>query len=203
MSLRTTQALKPLPQMAAGASKPLPPNVQSFEPQLLLRAQAVKLVILDVDGVLTDGQLVYSSLGEEHKVFNSLDGQGLVYLREAGLALAIISGRDSAMVKRRAADLGVAHVHLGVHGKLAVAEKLLEKLQLTWPQVAVMGDDWPDVPLLVRAGLAAAPANAHVEVKAVAQLVTAERGGNGAVRALCDVLLAALGHYRKRWERLE
>jgi 3-deoxy-D-manno-octulosonate 8-phosphate phosphatase (KDO 8-P phosphatase) len=180
----------------------MPQLTQRFDPQLLLRAQDIKLLLLDVDGVLTDGQLVYSNLGEEHKVFNSLDGQGLVYVRESGIALALISGRESGMVKRRAADLGMAHVYMGVKDKLPVAEKLLEKLKLGWHQTAAMGDDWPDVPLLSRAALAAAPCNAHIEVQQIAQLVTAERGGQGAVRTLCDLLLTANGHYRKRWESL-
>jgi 3-deoxy-D-manno-octulosonate 8-phosphate phosphatase (KDO 8-P phosphatase) len=177
-------------------------RLQNFDPRLLLLAQDVKLLIMDVDGVLTNGQLVYNAFGEEMKVFNALDGQGLVFLRDAGIELAVISGRDSPMLKRRAAELKIAHLSLGVHQKLPAAEALLAKLNLKWSEVAAIGDDWPDAPLLKRAALAAAPANAHVEIQALAHKYCKATGGAGAVREVCDLILAARGKYRELWEGL-
>lgn len=170
--------------------------VLHWPPELLLRAQDVRAVLLDVDGVLTDGGLYYGADGEVLKRFHTLDGQGLKLLAHAGVAVAVISGRESAALRRRLADLGVVHVHLGVSGKLAVAEALLQELQLAWKQVAAMGDDWPDLPLLARAGFACAPPGAHAQARALADHVTASAGGQGAVRELCDLLLVASGSYR-------
>jgi 3-deoxy-D-manno-octulosonate 8-phosphate phosphatase (KDO 8-P phosphatase) len=186
----------------AAEHMPLSAAVQVFDAALLKRAANVRLLILDVDGVLTDGRLYYSDAGETLKVYNSLDGQGVVSLQAIGVAVAIISGRDSPMVRQRAQQLGIAHVVLGTTDKLPAALALLESLDLAWHQVAVMGDDWPDVPLITRAALGCAPANAHIEVRAVAHWVTPERGGQGAVRALCDVLLAARGFYQQAWQAL-
>lgn len=181
---------------------PLSAAVQTFDAELLRRASNVRLLILDVDGVLTDGRLYYSDSGETLKVYSSLDGQGIVSLQAIGIAVAIVSGRDSPMVRQRAQQLGIAHVSLGSTDKLPTAVALLDSLDLNWHQVAVMGDDWPDVPLITRAALGCAPANAHIEVRAVSHWVTAERGGEGAVRALCDVLLAARGFYQQAWQAL-
>ena len=164
-------------------------------PQLLLQAQGMRAAIFDVDGVLTDGRIYISERGEEFKAFSTLDGHGLKLLAQAGIAPIVITGRDSAAVRRRVADLGIAHAVFGAADKLAAAEPLLAQLGLDWPQVAAMGDDWPDLPLLARAGFACAPANAHIEVKARVHHVTAERGGNGAARACCDLLLTAAGRY--------
>ena len=116
-------------------------------------------------------------------------------LRQAGIEPLVITGRDSPAVRRRVQDLGLQHAAYGVHDKLAVATELLNALKVEWRAVAVMGDDWPDLPLLMRAGLACAPPNAHVEVKAVAHHITALGGGHGAARELCDLLLVAAGRY--------
>ncbi len=164
-------------------------------PQLLLQAQGMRAAIFDVDGVLTDGRIYISERGEEFKAFSTLDGHGLKLLAQAGIAPIVITGRDSAAVRRRVADLGIRHAVFGAADKLAAAEPLLAQLGLDWPQVAAMGDDWPDLPLLARAGFACAPANAHIEVKARVHHVTAERGGHGAARACCDLLLTAAGRY--------
>ena len=107
----------------------------------------------------------------------------------------MITGRDSPAVRRRVADLGLAHASYGVRDKLAAAAGPAGALGLDWAEVAAIGDDWPDLPLLTRAGLACAPANAHAEVKAVAHHVTAARGGHGAAREFCDLLLVAAGRY--------
>ncbi len=173
--------------------------VQHFAPELLLRTQDIQLLILDVDGVLTDGNLYYGADGEALKVFNSLDGHGIKLLAAVKVTVAIITGRKSEMVARRAAELGIAELHQGVHDKLVVAEALLKKLQLSWPQVAMMGDDWPDLALITRAGFAACPNNAHIELKSLCHLSLAKQGGQGAVREICDLLLTAKGVYSKEF----
>lgn len=173
----------------------------NFPPELLLRAQGphfgMKAAIFDVDGVLTDGRLYIGEQGEMVKAFSTLDGQGLKLLVAGGIQPIIITGRDSPAVRRRVADLGLAHAVYGAHDKLAAAQGLFAALGLDWPDVAVMGDDWPDLPLLVRAGFACAPANAHAEAKAVAHHVTVASGGHGAARECCDLLLIAAGRYAR------
>ncbi|WP_418318056.1 KdsC family phosphatase [Piscinibacter sakaiensis] len=166
-----------------------------FDPELLLKAQGMRAAIFDVDGVLTDGRIYIGEHGEQFKAFSTLDGHGLKLLARAGITPLVISGRDSPAVRRRIADLGIAHATYGAADKLAAATPLLEQLGVDWPEVAVMGDDWPDLPLMTRAGFACAPANAHLEVKAIAGHVTAAAGGHGAARECCDLLLAAGGHY--------
>lgn len=169
--------------------------VLAHPPELLLRAQGVRWAIFDVDGVLTDGRIYISERGEEFKAFSTLDGHGLKLLAKAGITPVVITGRDSAAVRRRVADLGIAHAVYGASDKLAAAEQLMTTLQLGWDSLAAMGDDWPDLPLLTRAAFACAPANAHVEVKAIAHHVTAAQGGHGAARECCDLLMMAAGRY--------
>jgi 3-deoxy-D-manno-octulosonate 8-phosphate phosphatase (KDO 8-P phosphatase) len=168
-----------------------------FDPQLMLRAQPVRLVFLDVDGVLTDGGLYFTEQGETLKRFNSLDGQGIKYLMSVGIEPVIITGRDSAPLRTRLQALGISHAFYGVHDKLAVAQQALQALGLGFQQAAAMGDDWPDLPVMKACALAAAPAQAHAEVRAAAHWVSMRRGGDGAVRDLCDVILAAQGHYAR------
>ena len=168
-----------------------------FEPELLLKAQGIRAAIFDVDGVLTDGRIYIGEHGEQFKSFSTLDGHGLKLLARGGIVPIVITGRDSPAVRRRLADLGIAHAAFGAADKLAVAEPMLAALAIGWNELAVMGDDWPDLPLMVRASFACAPANAHVEVKAVAAHVTQAVGGHGAARECCDLLLTAAGHYAK------
>ena len=171
----------------------------TFAPELLLKAQGrslgMKAAIFDVDGVLTDGRLYISEHGETVKAFSALDGHGLKLLRQGGIEPLVITGRDSPAVRRRVADLGLVHAVYGAHDKLAAATILLSSLQLDWPDVAAIGDDWPDLPLLARAGFSAAPSNAHAEVRALADHVTGAAGGHGAAREFCDLLLMAAGRY--------
>ncbi len=171
----------------------------SFAPDLLLKAQGrglgLKAAVFDVDGVLTDGRLYIGEHGETVKAFSVLDGQGLKLLAAGGILPLIVTGRDSPAVRRRVADLGLAHAAYGAHDKLAAAQALLGGLQLGWDEVAVMGDDWPDLPLMAQAAFSCAPPNAHVEVRAVADHVTQARGGEGAARECCDLLLIAAGRY--------
>lgn len=171
----------------------------SFPPELLLKAQGhgmgLRAAIFDVDGVLTDGRLYISESGESFKAFHSLDGHGLKLLAQGGITPLIITGRDSPAVRRRVADLGLSHAVFGAADKLAAAEPLLQRLNLSWTEVAVMGDDWPDLPLFARAAFACAPANAHIEVRSRAHHVTLACGGEGAARECCDLLLTAAGRY--------
>jgi 3-deoxy-D-manno-octulosonate 8-phosphate phosphatase (KDO 8-P phosphatase) len=166
-----------------------------YAPELLLKAQGIRWAIFDVDGVLTDGRIYISERGEEFKAFSTLDGHGLKLLAQGGITPVVITGRDSAAVRRRVADLGIQHAVYGAHDKLASANRLMPSLGLGWDTLAAMGDDWPDLPLLTRAAFACAPVNAHPEVKAVAHHVTAAQGGHGAARECCDVLLMAAGRY--------
>ena len=166
-----------------------------FDSVLLLKAQGIKLAFFDVDGVLTDGGLLFSESGETLKRFNTLDGHGLKLLQKAGITPAVITGRDSKPLRKRLDALGITHAHLGTEDKRPAAEETLQALGLDWSQTAAMGDDWPDLPVMRRAALACAPANAHVEVRSVAHYVTSAVGGFGAVRELCDLLLVASGRY--------
>jgi 3-deoxy-D-manno-octulosonate 8-phosphate phosphatase (KDO 8-P phosphatase) len=171
----------------------------TFPPELLLKAQGaglgLKAAIFDVDGVLTDGRLFIGEHGEAFKAFHALDGQGLKLLAQGGIEPVIVTGRDSLAVRRRVADLGLSHMRFGVADKLAAATELLQTLALDWSQLAVMGDDWPDLPLFERAAFACAPPNAHAELRAAAHHVTAARGGEVAARECCDLLLMASGRY--------
>jgi 3-deoxy-D-manno-octulosonate 8-phosphate phosphatase (KDO 8-P phosphatase) len=178
---------------------PLRP-VLNFPPALLLRAQPVRVVFFDVDGVLTDGGLYFSEAGETLKRFHTLDGHGIKLLQRAGITPAVVSGRDSAALRKRLSALGVVHLRLGTEDKAPAAESILAELGLDWSAAAAMGDDWPDLPLLRRAALASAPPGAHAEVLAVAHHVTQRLPGAGAVRELCDLLLVASGAYARELE---
>ena len=151
--------------------------------------------IFDVDGVLTDGRLYIGEHGETFKAFHTLDGHGLKLLMRGGITPMVITGRDSPAVRRRVADLGLVHAVYGAQDKLAAAQALLAALGVAWADTAAIGDDWPDLPLLTRAAFACASANAHAEVKARADHVTTVRGGHGAAREFCDLLLMASGRY--------
>ncbi len=172
----------------------------AFPAPLLLRAQTVRLVILDVDGVLTDGGLYFSEQGETLKRFSVLDGQGLKLLQRAGIEVAVITGRDSGALRYRLSALKIQHAVFGTEDKLPAAQQLLAQLGLTWGDTAVMGDDWPDLPMLIRTQLACTPANGHIENRSLAHFTCLARGGEGAVRELCDLILTAQGHYARYFE---
>jgi 3-deoxy-D-manno-octulosonate 8-phosphate phosphatase (KDO 8-P phosphatase) len=169
----------------------------NYPPELLLQAQGIRVVFFDVDGVLTDGGLYFSEAGETLKRFSVLDGQGLKLLQKAGITPVVITGRDSAPLRLRMKTLGISHARFGTEDKRPAAEAFLQELGLDWSQAAAMGDDWPDLPVMQRVAFACAPANGHAQAKALAHHVTAERGGEGAARALCDLLLVAGGHYAR------
>ena len=168
-----------------------------FPTETLLLAQDVRVAFFDVDGVLTDGGVYFSEHGETLKRFSILDGLGLKLLRRAGITPVVITGRDSKPLRVRLEALGLEHVRYGTEDKLPAAQAMLAQLGFAWAQAAAIGDDWPDLPVLTRAALAVAPPNAHVEVRSVAHHVTSARGGEGAAREFCDLLLTAGGHYRR------
>ena len=157
------------------------------------RAAKIRLAGFDVDGVLTDGSLCLGDSGEEYKVFHTRDGQGLVMLRECGIGIAIISGRSSRAVEERMVQLGIIHIYQGQENKLAVFETLLATLGLEPSEVAYVGDDLPDLPVMRRVGLAIAVADAHPLVQQHAHWQTRLPGGRGAVREVCELLLEAQG----------
>lgn len=168
-----------------------------FAPALLMKAQGVRAAIFDVDGCLTDGRIYIGEHGKTVKAFCTLDGHGLKLLAAGGIVPVVITGRDSPAVRRRCQDLGIAEAVFGVHDKLAAAQALCERRGWGWHELAVIGDDWPDLPLMSRAAFSAAPANAHPEVKALASHVSALQGGHGAAREFCDLLLMAAGAYAR------
>ena len=157
------------------------------------RARGLRLAIFDVDGVMTDGTLYIGAAGEAFKAFNILDGHGVKMLQHAGIATAIISGRDSAAVTHRAKELGIGHVCQGISDKVAAFEALARKVGVTAEQCAFVGDDLPDLPVMRRCGLAVAVCNAVDAVKRCAHYVTRAHGGRGAVREFCEMLLEARG----------
>jgi 3-deoxy-D-manno-octulosonate 8-phosphate phosphatase (KDO 8-P phosphatase) len=184
---------------AVPAPRPLGAPAQQFDAEVLLQAMGpglgMKAAIFDVDGVLTDGRIYIGEHGETVKAFSTLDGQGLKMLARCGITPVVITGRDSPAVRRRMAELGIAHACYGVDDKLAAAVPVLAALGVDWDETAAIGDDWPDLPLLLRAGFACAPAQAHPEVLAAAHHVTTAPGGHGAAREFCDLLLTAAGRY--------
>ena len=163
----------------------------SFPDDVLQRAAEVRLLILDVDGVLTDGRLYYGPEGEVLKVFNAQDGHAIKSLRAAGIPSAIISGRSSPMVRFRAQELGIEHLWLGVDNKVPALDELALNTGIALSEMAHMGDDQPDLPLFARVGMSFAPANAHPEVRDAAHYNTRAGGGEGAVCEVCALLQAA------------
>lgn len=157
------------------------------------RAAGVRLAVFDVDGVLTDGSLIFGEQGEALKRFNTLDGHGMKMLMQAGIEVAIISGRNSPAVTRRMQELGIHHVFQGIHDKRATFEQLLASLGLAAEAAAGIGDDVVDLPLLTRCGLAVAVPAAPPFVLAHVHHVTRAAGGQGAGREFCDLILDARG----------
>lgn len=160
---------------------------------VLAKAAQIKLIIFDVDGVLTDGGLFMDKDGHEYKKFHSRDGHGMKMLQDTGVVVAIITGRTSAVVKHRMAGLGVQHVYQGQEDKRVAFEQLLVKLNLTPEQVAYMGDDVVDLPVMRKVGFATAVQDAHSLVKKHAHWLSESPGGYGAVRELCELIMDAQG----------
>jgi len=170
-------------------------------PEVLERASRISLLVLDVDGVLTDGRIVYADYGDELKFFDVQDGAALVFWNRVGLRSAVITSRTSRLMKRRAKELRIDVLAQGQLLKLPAYEQLLKRLRASDEQVCAVGDDLMDLPILRRAGLAVAVANAVDEVKAVAHYVTKRAGGRGAVREVVDIILKAKGLWDEVMQR--
>jgi 3-deoxy-D-manno-octulosonate 8-phosphate phosphatase (KDO 8-P phosphatase) len=173
-------------------------DLQQYPEEVRERARRIRLLILDVDGVLTDGSLYYDAKGETLKVFHVRDGHGIKMAQRGGLEVALVSGRRSDAAFHRARELDINLFYEGVRDKVAILEQLLAALNLTPPEVAAVGDELVDLPLFHRVGLTVAVADAVPEVRAAAHWVTSLPGGKGAVREVCDLLLQAQG----KWEEL-
>jgi 3-deoxy-D-manno-octulosonate 8-phosphate phosphatase (KDO 8-P phosphatase) len=173
-------------------------DVKKYPEDAWGRARRIRLLILDIDGVLTDGSLYFDAKGETLKVFNVRDGHGIKMAQRAGLEVALVSGRRSDAAFHRARELSINRFFEGVRDKVAILEQLLAALNLTPPEVAAVGDELVDLPLFHRVGLAVAVADAVPEVRAAAHWVTTLPGGQGAVREVCDLLLQA----QDKWEEL-
>ncbi len=165
--------------------------------QALPKAKAIKLLLLDVDGVLTDGNLIYSHEGKESKSFNTQDGFGLRMLQDSGVEVGIITARSSEALTRRGQDLKISHLYQGSSNKLEAYKEICKKTGLKPFEIAYMGDDWLDMVLLKRVGLSIAPANAVIEIQEMVHYVTTLSGGHGAVREICDLILTATGEHKK------
>jgi 3-deoxy-D-manno-octulosonate 8-phosphate phosphatase (KDO 8-P phosphatase) len=167
------------------------------QPEYVQRAARVKVMIFDVDGVLTDGSLTYDANGEATKTFYVLDGLGIQLLQRTGVQTAIISARNSPIVVKRAADLGIDHVFQGLHDKRVAFAALLEKTGVSAEECGYIGDDVIDLPLLTRVGFAVTVPSGHPDVQDRAHYVTANPGGRGAVREVCDLVMRAQGTYEQ------
>jgi 3-deoxy-D-manno-octulosonate 8-phosphate phosphatase (KDO 8-P phosphatase) len=157
------------------------------------RAAKIRMLVLDVDGVLTDGKLYFDHAGNEMKAFNTRDGLGMKALQRCGIEVAVITGRKSEAVTQRMAQLDVKHLYQGREDKLNAFLHLLEATGLDAQQICFAGDDWIDLPVLMRVGLAVSVADAEDRVKEQAHWITDRKGGDGAVREICNLILAAQG----------
>ena len=175
--------------------------MQYLAPDALARARRVRLVIFDVDGVLTDGRLWYGPGGEELKAFHAFDGHGVHLLRLAGLDTAILSGRESQAVEERARELGIKHVVQGARDKLAAFQQMMRRLKVKPATVAYMGDDVVDLPVLARCGFACAPHEAPEDVRRRVHYIASAPAGHGAAREVCEFILEAQGKLAKVMQR--
>jgi len=152
----------------------------------------IKLVAFDVDGVMTNGEIIYSESGEELKIFNAKDGHGVVMLNYKGFITAIITARQTSVVDRRAKDLDITHVYQGAKNKLIALQDLMEKYNLNFSEIAYVGDDMPDICVLDKVGLAFCPNDAVEEVKKICHFISSKKGGKGAVREISDFILSGI-----------
>ncbi len=165
--------------------------------RIIEKAEKIKFLILDVDGVLTSGDIILDNENNELKIFNVRDGHGLVMLHKSGINLAVITGRHSRALERRMKELGITEVYQGVREKLRIFNEIVKKHSLKKEEIAVMGDDIIDLSILKRAGFSVAPQDAHEEVKRFVDYVTENKSGQGAVRELCDIILKAKGLWNR------
>ncbi|PID44701.1 MAG: 3-deoxy-D-manno-octulosonate 8-phosphate phosphatase [Proteobacteria bacterium] len=168
-------------------------KIHNEDQPLFAKAEPLQLLLLDVDGVLTDGSLIYTENGSEAKAFNTQDGLGIRLLQKAGVNVGLITARRSDLVYRRARELDFRHIKQGIDNKVDAYKEIIRREQLKPYQVCYMGDDWIDLPLLTKVGLAACPANSVPEVKEACHFITGRPGGYGAVREVCTLILKAKG----------
>jgi 3-deoxy-D-manno-octulosonate 8-phosphate phosphatase (KDO 8-P phosphatase) len=168
-----------------------------LSPEQIEKIKQLKLLILDVDGVLTDGRLFFDQQGNEYKCFHARDGHGLKLLKQTGVEIAVISGRSSATVALRMKNLGIEHVYQGHENKRMAFQEILQNLQLTPNQVAHVGDDLLDLPIMTQVGFAIAVQDANFAVKQYADWCTQTLGGQGAVREVCDLIMQVQGSFDK------
>lgn len=164
---------------------------------ILEKAKKIRALLFDIDGVLTDGGIIYDNDHQEFKRFNVKDGQIIKYLRKYNILTGVITGRDSAVVKNRCEELGIDLHHHGIHDKRVVFEQIMQAQNLSTDEIAYIGDDLNDLPILVRCGLSATPADGHWAVRQRVDMVLEKNGGEGALRELADVLLMAQGRYEE------
>ncbi len=170
-------------------------NGDEIMTELEMKAKKVRLLICDVDGVMTDGSLFFGDDGQEYKAFNALDGHGIKMLQDSGVKVAIITGRTSNVVLHRMKNLGVGIIYQGQIDKLVGYQQLLDELKILPDEIAYIGDDVVDLPVMIRIGLSMAVANAHSLVKQNADFITENSGGHGAVRECCEFLMKAQNNY--------
>lgn len=166
-------------------------QLKDYPAELLARAAAIKLACFDVDGTLTDGRLWYDDEGRELKAFSVTDGMGLKLLEQSGITVALITARQSGAAQSRGRELGIKQIHVDVKNKRVLLQKICSEMGITTNEASFMGDDLPDLPAMLCAGLSVSPDNAHAWIKSRVHWRTAKSGGDGAVRELCDLLLAA------------
>ena len=182
--------------MSGSSSPPLPCELKEgyrapAGKRALTRAKDIKLLLLDVDGVLTDGTLVYTGSNEESKSFHTQDGFGIRLLQQVGIKVGVITARRSELVKRRAEELKMSYIYQGIPDKITAFNEIVKSSGLKPFEIAYMGDDWLDLTILQQVGLAVAPANGVLEVKEIAHYITVLPGGHGAVRDCCNFILEA------------
>lgn len=176
-------------------------NYPNLSDTVKIKAQAIHLLILDVDGILSDGKLYFANGGEEIKTFHTQDGLGIKMLQQAGVQVAIITGRESAIVQRRAESLGIQHIIQGRDDKLTAMNELLEKLSISPRNTAYMGDDLPDLSAINQASLGMTVPNAHPLVRHHADWESTREGGLGAVREACETIMAAQNKLEAAWKK--
>lgn len=169
-----------------------------MQASILKKAAAIQLLIMDVDGVLTNGTITYNDAGQQAKAFFVPDGLGMKMLLRSGVQIAVISGKQSRATQSRLEELGVKHIYLGYENKTAIFAELTATLQITNAAIAYVGDDIPDIAIMRQVGLSIAVKNAHPKVKAAANLTTKSNGGNGAIREVCELLLRVQNNLRSQ-----